>query len=152
MPTIFSDQHWMQQALQLAHQAAQNNEVPIGALLVKKNECIASAFNQPIKLNDPCAHAEILALREAGQKLGNYRLLDTTLYVTLEPCAMCAAAMIHARIKRVVFGAHDLRTGAAGSVIDLFGMSYWNHRVEVSKEIFAMESAELLQGFFKKRR
>lgn len=146
------DHHWMHQALQLAQQAAFNNEVPIGAIIIKNNECIAAAYNQPIQLNDPCAHAEILALREAGKKLNNYRLLDTTLYVTLEPCAMCAAAMIHARIKRVVFGAHDSRTGAAGSVIDLFGMSYWNHAVEVTKEILAAESAQLLRDFFKQRR
>jgi tRNA(adenine34) deaminase len=144
--------YWMQQALHLAQQGEAANEVPIGAVLIKDNEIIASAYNQPIALNDPCAHAEILVLREAGKKLNNYRLIDTTLYVTLEPCAMCAAAMIHARIKQLVFGAKDSRTGAAGSVMDLFGMAYWNHKVSVTNGVCEDESVKLLQDFFKKRR
>lgn len=147
-----NDHRWMQHALQLAQEAAQKGEVPVGALIVKDNECIARAYNQPICAKDPSAHAEIVALRQAGQHLDNYRLIDTTLYVTLEPCAMCAAALIHARVKRVVFGAKDLRTGAAGSILDLFGMSYWNHRVEVTGGLCAEESAKLLRDFFAQRR
>lgn len=146
------DDVWMQEALVQAKKAYTANEVPIGAVLVYQNRIIAARHNQPIALHDPCAHAEILVLREAGKYLNNYRLLDTTLYVTLEPCAMCAAAMIHARIKRLVFGAKDVRTGAAGSVLDLFGLNYWNHRVECTSGICEAESAALLTQFFKERR
>jgi len=148
----FSDQYWMQKALELAHKAQAEDEVPVGAIIVKDNQLIAEAWNQPIQSHDPTAHAEINAMRRAGQALNNYRLIDTTLYVTLEPCAMCVGAMIHARVKRLVFGAYDPKTGAAGSAIQLINNDSHNHKVKVKAGIMEVECRELLQAFFRKKR
>ena len=137
----------MQQALDLANQARSQNEIPVGAIIVHQDQVIGRGFNQTIKFNDPTAHAEILALREAGKAISNYRLLDSIMYVTLEPCAMCAYAMVHARIKRVVFGAYDLKTGAAGSVINIFSYP-WNHNVDHLGGVLSDKCGELLQQFF----
>ena len=147
-----NDEYWMQKALELARKAEAEDEVPVGALIVKDNQLIAEAWNQPIQSNDPSAHAEINAMRKAGQALNNYRLIDTTLYVTLEPCSMCVGAMIHARIKRLVFGAYDPKTGAAGSAIELIQSDKHNHRVEVVAGIMEKECREVLQAFFRKKR
>ena len=146
------DEHWMQRALELAREAERMGEVPVGAVLVLGDECVAEAWNQPVAAHDPSAHAELLSLRQAGQKLGNYRLDDTTLYVTLEPCAMCAGAIIHARVARVVFGAVDPRAGAAGSVFQILDSGKLNHRVRISGGILETACAEILQDFFKKKR
>ncbi|MDF0534843.1 tRNA adenosine(34) deaminase TadA [Shewanella sp. A32] len=146
------DNYWMQQALTLAKEAEAAGEVPVGAVLVWHNQLIASGRNQPIGSHDPCGHAEIICLRQAGQVLQNYRLLNTTLYVTLEPCAMCAGAMVHSRVARVVFGAPDPKTGAAGSVIDLLQHPIFNHQVQVSGGVLATECGELLSSFFRRRR
>lgn len=146
------DHYWMQQALSLAKLAARAGEVPVGALMVYENKVIASAYNQPISLSDPCAHAEILAIRKAAQYLNNYRLINTTLYVTLEPCAMCVGAITHARIKRLVFAANDPKSGACGSALPILNSPYLNHKVEVTAGISSQESAQLLQDFFKARR
>lgn len=145
-------QHWMQQALLLAEKAESLGEVPVGAIVVKDNKIIGQGYNQPILNHDPSAHAEIIALREAGQSVKNYRLVDTTLYVTLEPCAMCAMAMVHARIKTVVFATREPRTGAAGSLHQLLQHSGHNHQIEIVENIMQAESAELLTQFFRKRR
>ena len=146
------DEGYMSEALDLAHQAGEAGEVPVGALLVQDDTVIARAWNQPITVNDPTAHAEMLVLREAASKLENYRLPNTTLYVTLEPCPMCAGAMVHARVKRLVFGAVDVRSGAAGSICDIARSEALNHRLEVSGGVRAAESAALLQEFFRIRR
>ena len=143
---------WMQRALELARQAERMGEVPVGAVLVFNNECVAEAWNQPIAAHDPSAHAEILTLRQAGQKFGNYRLGDTTLYVTLEPCVMCAGAIIHARIARVVFGAADPSAGAGGSVFQILDTDILNHRVRITGGVLEDPCTEILQEFFKKRR
>ena len=148
----FTDEYWMQKALELARKAQAEDEVPVGALIVKDDQLIAEGFNQPIKSNDPSAHAEMVALRNAGQVLNNYRLIDTTLYVTLEPCSMCVGAMIHARVKRLVFGAFDPKTGAAGSAINLIADDVHNHQVEVLGGLLEDECRDLLQGFFRKKR
>ena len=142
----------MQIALQLAAQAAEAGEVPVGAVVVKDGVVIATGRNCPVQSCDPSAHAEIQALREAAKALGNYRLDDCTLYVTLEPCAMCSGAMLHARLKRVVFGATDAKTGCAGSVLDLFGQRQLNHQTEAEGGILAEPAAALLQAFFKGKR
>ncbi|CAN7947449.1 unnamed protein product, partial [Ixodes hexagonus] len=136
-------------ALSLAKEAERNNEVPIGAVLVKNNEIVSEGFNQPITLNDPTAHAEIVALRRAAAKIGNYRLIDTTLYVTLEPCAMCLGAMIQARIKRLFFGAYDLRAGAVTSVFQLLEEPRLNHRIDWGGGILVEECAWILKNFFR---
>ncbi|MDR2016108.1 MAG: tRNA adenosine(34) deaminase TadA [Burkholderiales bacterium] len=146
------DLHWMRFALALAEEAAARHEVPVGAIVVFENEIIGRGGNAPIAGNDPTAHAEITALREAARALGNYRLPDCSLYVTLEPCAMCAGAIMHARIARLVFGARDPKTGACGSVVDLFAEPRLNHHTEVVPGILAEESAALLSAFFKARR
>lgn len=146
------DQHFMQQAIALAQQAWQVGEVPVGAVLVKDGQVIGQGFNQPIGRHDPSAHAEMLAIREAARCLGNYRLLDTTLYVTLEPCPMCAGLLVHSRIKRLVFGAHDAKTGACGSFMDLLSQAGLNHRVEVTPGVLADACGTLLSDFFKWRR
>lgn len=148
------DLHCMQRALQLAEIAAQQNEVPVGAVLVNNadQQIIGEGYNCPISSNDPTAHAEIIAMRKAAQKLNNYRLVDTTLYVTLEPCAMCAGAMIHARIKRLVFATHDPKTGAVGGVMDLFGSAAWNHNVVCAHGLLAEPCADILRAFFQQRR
>lgn len=145
-------QYWMQQALEQAALAEAAGEVPIGAVLIKEGQCIARAFNQPISLLDPSAHAEIQVLRLAGQALGNYRLIDTTLYVTLEPCPMCASAMVHARINSCIFAAYDPKTGAAGSKMDLFSHPSCNHRVDVTGGVCADVAGERLRQFFRKLR
>lgn len=151
----------MRLALDAARQSAQQGEVPVGAVLVRQgrgtdaataSELLACSHNQPIGLHDPTAHAEMLALREAARKLGNYRLDDCELYVTLEPCAMCAQAMLHARLKRVVYGAREPKTGAAGSVLDLFGYRELNHQTEVVGGVLADECGALMQEFFASRR
>lgn len=146
------DYFWMQHALELAQQAEAAGEVPVGAVIVKDAQVIAEGWNQPIGSHDPSAHAEMVALRRAAHTLNNYRLLDTTLYVTLEPCVMCAGAMIHARIKRVVFGAHDPKTGAAGSVFDILNSDKHNHKVELHGGVMADECSALLSNFFKEKR
>jgi tRNA(adenine34) deaminase len=147
-----SDTDYMRQALLLAAQAQQRNEVPVGAVLVLGERVIAQGSNRPIAAHDPTAHAEIEALRAGGQVLGSYRLADTTLYVTLEPCAMCAAAIVHARVSRVVFGAWDPRAGAAGSIVDIFRLPALNHRVDVFGGVLSEECGALLQQFFAQRR
>ncbi len=147
------DEQFMQRALAQAAIAERIDEVPVGAVLVSAaGEVLAECHNQTISQSDPCAHAEILALREAGQKLGNYRLLDTTLYVTLEPCAMCAMALVHARVKRLVFAASDPKTGACGSVFNLIADSRHNHRVEVQGGLLQQEASAALSAFFKAKR
>ena len=146
------DEFWMRQALAQAGLAAAAGEVPIGAVLVKGDELIASGWNQPIAGHDASAHAEIQALRVAGQALQNYRLPDTTLYVTLEPCLMCAGAMIHARIARLVYGAHDSKRGVVDSRWEVFDAPWLNHRVEVTGGVLERECAALLKGFFRDRR
>jgi tRNA(adenine34) deaminase len=146
------DQKWMLHALKLAERSRKEGEVPVGAVIVKDDELIAEGWNQPIDKHDATAHAEIMAIRVAGENLKNYRLPDTTLYVTLEPCTMCAGAMIHARIKRVVFGAPDPRTGTAGSAIDLFSQDYHNHRIEVEGGVMQEECGQILKDFFRERR
>lgn len=143
----------MREALALAREAAACGEIPVGALVVDPDGAIVGrGYNQPISRHDPTAHAEIVALREAARHLGNYRLPGCTLYVTLEPCLMCAGAMLHARIARVVFGAADPKTGAAGSVINIFAEERLNHHAEILGGILAEECGTLLSGFFAARR
>ena len=142
----------MREALELAKQAEAANEVPVGAVVVKDGAIIGRGFNAPILRHDPSAHAEMMALREAAQHLGNYRLVGCELFVTLEPCVMCVGAMFHARIARVVFGARDPKTGACGSVVDLFGEQRLNHHTEVSGGVLAEECGLLLSNFFAARR
>jgi len=146
------DEKWMALAIEQAKLAEAMGEVPVGAVLVQDDQLITSAHNQPITTNDPTAHAEIQLLRKAGEKLNNYRLSNTTLYVTLEPCTMCLGAMIHARISRVVFGAYDEKTGVCGSCQDLSNSECFNHTIEIKKGVFADECKALLQKFFKARR
>jgi tRNA(adenine34) deaminase len=152
MKQVELDRQFMQQALEQAHLAALAGEVPVGALIVRNGEVIARAFNQPITHHDPSAHAEMLALRQAALSEKNYRLPDTTLYVTLEPCTMCAGAMLHARVDRIVYGAADPKTGAAGSVLDVFSSKQINHQTIVEGGIMAEECGQLLRDFFKERR
>jgi len=147
------DAGYMAQALRLAQRAWQAGEVPVGALLVHQDEVVGQGWNQPISSHDPSAHAEIMALRAAGLQLQNYRLAACTLYVTLEPCIMCAGAIIHARIARVVYAASDPKGGAAGSLFDLLPPDErFNHRLEVTGGVMADECSSLLSGFFKHRR
>lgn len=146
------DHHCMQRAFELAAIAEEKGEVPVGAVLAKDGEVVAEGFNQPILNHDPTAHAEMVALRAAGQKLDNYRLVDTTLYVTLEPCAMCAMAMVHARVSRVVFAATDPRTGAAGSVLNILQNPSFNHQCVVESGLLHEECSEQLKRFFRYKR
>jgi tRNA(adenine34) deaminase len=146
------DRFWMRHALSLALRAAHEGEVPVGAVLVKEGRLIAQGWNRPIGHHDPTAHAEIQALRAAGRVLNNYRLAGTTLYVTLEPCPMCAGAIVHARVNRVVYAATDPRTGAAGSVFNLLQSDDLNHRCEVVSDVLAEESGTLLRDFFRRKR
>lgn len=146
------DTAFMQQALQLAEQAAKAGEVPVGAIVVKDGVVIGRGSNAPISASDPTAHAEIMAMRDAAQHLGNYRLVDCTLYVTLEPCAMCSGAIQHARIARLVYGASDPKTGACGSVINLMDEPKLNHHTEVTQGILAAECGAVLSNFFAARR
>lgn len=147
-----SDSEFMQQALLLAREAAAYDEVPVGAVVVQDGVVIGCGFNQPISRHDPSAHAEIMALRDAAARLGNYRLPGCTLYITLEPCVMCVGAIIHARIARVVFAARDPKTGACGSVVDLFAETRLNHHAEVTGGVLAEECGALLSSFFAARR
>lgn len=147
-----SDQQFMSRALELARQAQASGEVPVGAVIVKNGAIVGEGWNQPISARDPTAHAEIIALRAAARTLDSYRLIDTTLYVTLEPCAMCAGAMVHARVKRLVFAASDPRAGASGSVFNITQHSALNHRMEVEGGVLAVECGELLRNFFVARR
>ncbi|WP_428774290.1 tRNA adenosine(34) deaminase TadA [Vibrio sp.] len=146
------DQKFMRRALELAAQAELQGEVPVGAVLVKDNQIIAEGWNCSIGHHDATAHAEIQVLRQAGQAIENYRLLDTTLYVTLEPCPMCAGALLHSRVKRVVFGAPDLKAGAAGTVLDIFASQAAYHYAEVQGGLLEHECREQLQNFFRRRR
>jgi tRNA(adenine34) deaminase len=147
-----NDADWMSQAIAQARLAEAAGEVPVGAVLVLNGECIAAAYNCPITTNDPSAHAEIAVLRAGAKALGNYRLLDCTLYVTLEPCAMCAGAMVHARVKRVVYGASDAKAGAVSSQLSLLDQAFLNHRVLHEGGVMAAECGALLSEFFKKKR
>lgn len=146
------DSHWMRLALREAEDAARAGEVPVGAIVVKDGQVLATGRNAPVEGHDPTAHAEIVALRAAAQRLSNYRLDGCTLYVTLEPCAMCSGAMVHARLARVVYGARDPKTGAAGSVLDLFGVAAINHQTQVTGGVLAPECGSVLSGFFRQRR
>lgn len=147
-----ADESWMRQAIVAAREAAAAGEVPVGAVLVRGGELLAVAGNAPIALHDPTAHAEVLVMRTAATRLADYRLAGTTLYVTLEPCAMCAAAMLHARIERVVFGAWDPRVGAVGSRLNLFQVPGHNHRIDFFGGVLAEECGSLLREFFSVRR
>ena len=146
------DSGFMGLTLDLAREAGAAGEVPVGALIVLDGEVVGRGFNQPIGRHDPTAHAEIMALRDAATHLGNYRLPGCTLYVTLEPCAMCAGAIMHARISRVIYGARDPKTGVHGSVVDLFGVERLNHHATVKGGVLAEECSTLLSGFFANRR
>ena len=146
------DQIYMQAAIALAKQAAENGEVPVGAVVVKNGKIIGRGSNAPIGLHDPSAHAEILALRDAAKNIGNYRLVDCTLYVTLEPCAMCAGAIQHSRIANLIYGASDPKTGACGSVINLMSEEKLNHHTTVTSGVLAEETGKILSDFFKQRR
>ena len=147
-----NDEKWMALAIKQAVKADAEGEVPVGGVIVKDGQLIAKAYNQPISTNDATAHAEIQLLRAAGKHQKNYRLIDTTIYVTLEPCAMCLGAMMHARIKRIVYGASDPKTGVCGSHVDLSSESFFNHEMEISGGVLEKECKELLQSFFKSRR
>ena len=149
---MFSDSDWMSHALALARQAEAAGEVPIGAVVVMDGAIIGEGWNRPIAEQDPSAHAEILALRTAAKRLGNYRVPGATLYVTLEPCVMCAGTIIQARVARVVFGARDPKAGAAGSVFDVLNSGRLNHRVELTGGVMETQCAEILQSFFQARR
>ena len=146
------DEHYMACALELARRARDAGEVPVGAVAVLNDEIIGRGYNRPIGASDPSAHAEMLAIREAAQTLGNYRLNGATLYATLEPCAMCTGAIIHARIARLVFAAHDEKTGAVGGAVDLLQSPLANHHCQVTAGIFEAESATLLREFFASKR
>ncbi len=146
------DQRWMREALLLAEAAAAAGEVPVGAVVVQEGKIIGRGSNRPIGSNDPTAHAEILALREAAAALGNYRLTECELYVTIEPCAMCAGAMVHARILRLVYGADDPKGGAVRSGPQVINHAALNHQMEVVRGVLAEESGALLQKFFRQRR
>ncbi len=147
-----ADEHWMREAIDLARQAASAGEVPVGALVLSEGRVVGRGFNQPLATHDPTAHAEVQALRDAGRTLGNYRLPGCTLVVTLEPCAMCAGAIQHARIARLVFGAHDPKTGACGSVVDLFAEPRLNHHARVTPGVLGAECGRQLSAFFQERR
>jgi tRNA(adenine34) deaminase len=147
-----SDEFFMREALTLAREAGADDEVPVGAVVVCDGEIVGRGFNRPIGLHDPTAHAEIMALRDAAKNLANYRIPGCTLYVTLEPCAMCSGAIFHARIARVVFGARDPKTGVAGSVMDLYAQERLNHHAKIEGGVLAEECALLLSGFFAARR
>ena len=151
-PPQSDDEKFMKLAIELAHKAEQQNEIPVGAVVVANGEVIGEGFNQSIMLNDPSAHAEMIAIRQAGEKLNNYRLLDCTLYVTLEPCPMCAGLLVHSRVQRIVFGAVDLKTGSAGSVFNLTHSDKLNHQIPVTSGILAEQCSTLLSAFFKRRR
>lgn len=152
MPRPDDDSVWMRRALDLAKRALDAGEVPVGALVIKDGHVVGEGWNQPIGAHDPTAHAEIIALRAAAARLSNYRIPATTLYVTLEPCAMCAGAVVHARVARVVYGASDPKAGAAGTVFNLLQSDELNHAPEVRGGVLADECGEYLQNFFRVRR
>ena len=147
-----ADQGWMRHALTLAEQAQAAGEVPVGAVLVKDGEIIGQGWNRPISTHDPTAHAEIIALREAGLKIGNYRLIDTTLYVTLEPCVMCMGALSQARVRRLVYAATDPKRGAVESALRLADAEFLNHRIETTGGVLGDECGDRLRAFFRARR
>lgn len=151
-PFTAQDEFFMRRAIELAQVAESEGEVPVGAVLVKDGQVIAEGWNQSIGEHDATAHAEMQTLRKAGQALQNYRLLDTTLYVTLEPCPMCAGALLHSRVKRIVFGAPDLKAGAAGSMLNLFEHQAAYHYADIERGLLESECREQLQAFFKRRR
>ena len=146
------DEEWMQYALQLAKKSEERDEVQVGAIIVYKNKIIGEGWNQPISSNNPTAHAEIMALQDAGEKIGNYRLLDSTMYVTLEPCVMCAGAMVHARIAKLVYAVDDQKTGACGSVFNMIQAEELNHNTEIKKGVLEKECQALIKNFFKEKR
>ena len=147
-----NDKDWMQRAFELAQKAGIQDEVPVGAVIVYEDKIIGEGWNQPVSSNDPTAHAEIMALRDAGKKIGNYRLPDATMYVTLEPCTMCAGAIIHARIAKLVYAVEDPKTGACGSVFNLLQTDKLNHKVEIKKGVMEKECRALIQSFFREKR
>ena len=146
------DEEWMQYALQLAKKSEESDEVPVGAIVIHKNKIIGEGWNHPISSNNPTAHAEIMALQDAGEKIGNYRLLDSTMYVTLEPCVMCAGAMVHARIAKLVYAVDDQKTGACGSVFNMIQAEELNHNTEIKKGVLEKECQALIKNFFKEKR
>lgn len=150
---MHSDEYFMQQAIELALRAEQDDEVPVGAVVVSPDgEVIGEGWNCPITTSDPTAHAEIVALRQASQRINNYRLVDCTLYVTLEPCTMCCGALLHARVKRVVYGAKEPKAGAVHSHLQLLELQHTNHNVDVDSGICESQCADMLSAFFKRRR
>jgi len=149
---ISPDELWMQEALRCAHRALEIGEVPVGAVVVREGELIARGWNRNIADSDPSAHAEIIALRDAGGTIGNHRLGDCDLFVTIEPCAMCAGALVHARIRRLVYGSDDPKAGAVRSVMQVLNHPQLNHKIEIRSGVLAGQSAEILQTFFKSRR
>jgi tRNA(adenine34) deaminase len=151
-PSLQIDESWMKFALELAQQAQESGEIPVGAIIVQEEQIIGRGCNQPIKYHDPSAHAEMVAMRDAGQNISNYRLIDTTLYVTLEPCVMCTGALMHARVDRVVFGANDPKAGAAGGKFNLLEDPRFNHQINVTGGVLAEECAQILKQFFKSKR
>ena len=151
-PPQSSDEIWMREALAAAQRALDIDEVPVGAVVVHRGEVIACGWNRNLADHDPTAHAEIVALRDAGHNLGNYRLADCELFATIEPCAMCAGALVHARIRRLVYGADDLKAGAVHSVLEVINHPSLNHKMELRGGMLAGKSAEILQEFFRKRR
>lgn len=150
--TTENDLYFMQQAMAQAKLAESHNEIPVGAVVVLNGEVVGQGFNQPISSTDPTAHAEVIALRDAAKNIGNYRLIDCTLYVTLEPCVMCSGAMVHSRIARVVYGACDYKTGAVESVMTLLDHESHNHKVEANGGVLAEECGQMLSDFFTRRR
>jgi len=147
-----NDKDFMQRAFELAKKAEAQDEVPVGTVIVYQDKIIGEGWNQPISSDDPTAHAEIMALRDAGEKIGNYRLPDATIYVTLEPCTMCAGAIIHARLAKLVYAVDDPKTGACGSVFNLLQTEELNHKVEIEKGVMEEECRSLIQSFFKEKR
>lgn len=152
MSEVKDDEYWMQLALKYADKAEVENEIPVGAVVVKEGKMIAAGWNRSITCHDASAHAEMVAIREAGKVIENYRLIDCTLYVTLEPCPMCAGLLVHSRLKRVVFGAPDAKTGAAGSIMNLLQHEKLNHQIEVTSGVLAEVCGNKLSAFFKRRR
>ena len=149
---LSADERFMRMALRQAERGAREGEIPVGAVLVREGQVLARAHNRPIHLHDPSAHAEILALRRAARKMCNYRLEGCDLYVTIEPCAMCAGAIVQARLRRTVFGARDPKAGASGSALRVLNHPKLNHRVEITRGVMAAECAFVIQDFFRKRR
>lgn len=147
-----TDETWMQRAYELAQKAEAEGEVPVGAVVVYQDKIIGEGWNQPIISHDPTAHAEIMALRDAANNIGNYRLPDTSIYVTLEPCPMCAGAIVHARVKHLHYAVEDPRSGAAGSCLNLLQLPFLNHKTTISSGLYADKSKSLLQNFFRKKR